>query len=433
MISAKRRKFVTIKGECFDLEYHGNIPGTRDGVFHDFQLYDVVRNRGVLRIAITRGGARDAYVTTVAEYDRREDTVVLNTIRRAFDVGTLNFYSEGDLSNRLEIALAPSDFSKQSPRTDKDVRSYLIHKAYWLAYRFPTQPQTAGGWGMPIQFDEPVDLDYLGLSAPDVWRNIRRLENQGLLDKVLEGHARPTEMLLTQYEREEDSRTALPSEPDDRKFAQLAIAEARKSIPEDDRIHPKVGVVVVKDGQIIASAYRGEIPQCHAEYIALEKKLSEVPLSNATVFTTLEPCTSRKHPKVPCAIRLTERKIARVVIGMLDPDDRISGRGQRALRKAEIATDLFPSDLMSQVEELNRDFVRDRESTMSRSEDALADEILSYARRMKQKDPNRAFEEAMLRLEFGTTAEQVARAMDVLFVRGRAKQTGFSGTWSIHP
>jgi pyrimidine deaminase RibD-like protein len=149
---------------------------------------------------------------------------------------------------------------------------------------------------------------------------------------------------------------------DDRAFAQLAIEEARKSAPEDDRIHPKVGVVVVKGGRVLASAHRGEIPQCHAEFIALEKKLSDEPLSGATVYTTLEPCTSRNHPKVPCAVRLTERKVGRVVIGMLDPDDRISGRGQRALRKAGIATELFPNDLMAQVEELNRDFVRDRES-----------------------------------------------------------------------
>ena len=160
-------------------------------------------------------------------------------------------------------------------------------------------------------------------------------------------------------------------EADDQKFSRLAIEEARKSVPEDDRVHPKVGVVVVKDGRILASAHRGEIPQYHAEYIALEKKLADVSLFGATVYTTLEPCTARKHPKVPCAIRLAERKVARVLIGMLDPDDRISGRGQRTLRKAGIATELFPHDLMAEIEELNRDFIRDRESHESDLPDAL--------------------------------------------------------------
>lgn len=156
--------------------------------------------------------------------------------------------------------------------------------------------------------------------------------------------------------------TAPSEEQDDRTYARLAIEEAWKSAPEDKRVHPKVGVVVVKDGKVLASAHRGEIPEGHAEFIVLEKKLAEVSLVGATVYTTLEPCTSRNHPKVPCATRLAERRVGRVVIGMLDPDDRISGRGQRTLRKAGIATELFPHDLMGEVEELNRDFVRDRES-----------------------------------------------------------------------
>src|ERR1019366_166012 len=140
------------------------------------------------------------------------------------------------------------------------------------------------------------------------------------------------------------------------------IEEARKSLPEDERVHPRVGVVVVRDGRVLATAHRGEVPQCHAEYIALEKKLADVSLAGSTVYTTLEPCTERNHPKVPCAVRLTERKVARVVIGILDPDDRISGRGQRTLRKAGIETALFPPDLMAEVEDLNRDFIRERKS-----------------------------------------------------------------------
>jgi pyrimidine deaminase RibD-like protein len=145
----------------------------------------------------------------------------------------------------------------------------------------------------------------------------------------------------------------------DRNFARLAIDEARKSISESDaRLHPKVGAVVVKDGKVLSVAHRGEHPANHAEYIALEKKLSDEAVAGATVYTTLEPCTTRNHPKIPCAERLIERKVARVVIGMLDPDDRISGRGQRRLRKAGIVTDFFSHDLMTEVEELNREFIR---------------------------------------------------------------------------
>ena len=61
-----------------------------------------------------------------------------------------------------------------------------------------------------------------------------------------------------------------------RKFMEMAVAEARKSKPEDGRVHPKVGVVVVKGGAVLATAYRGEIGKGeHAEYTASEKKLRD--------------------------------------------------------------------------------------------------------------------------------------------------------------
>jgi len=154
------------------------------------------------------------------------------------------------------------------------------------------------------------------------------------------------------------------SSTDDRRFAQLAIEEARKSVSESDgRVHPKVGVVIVKDGQVLATAHRGESPKCHAEYVALEEKLATETLVGATVYTTLEPCTTRNHPKIPCAARLADRRVARVLLGMLDPNPEITGRGQRQLRSAGIRTDLFPHDLMAEVEELNRDFARVHEGS----------------------------------------------------------------------
>jgi pyrimidine deaminase RibD-like protein len=148
------------------------------------------------------------------------------------------------------------------------------------------------------------------------------------------------------------------AEADDRRFALLAIEEALKSVPEDGRPHPKVGAVVVKNGEILSKAHRGENLKSHAEFIALEDKLIDDLVAGSTVYTTLEPCTTRKHPKIPCAQRLVDRKVARVVIGMPDPNPDIRGRGDQLLSEAGIEVQLFPRDLRAQVEEMNRDFIR---------------------------------------------------------------------------
>src|SRR5579859_1980167 len=143
-------------------------------------------------------------------------------------------------------------------------------------------------------------------------------------------------------------------------FFRLAIEEARKSVDEEDgRIHPKVGVVVVKEGKVLASGHRGELEKGeHAEYTVLERKLKSEALAGATVYCTLEPCTTRTHPKVPCAERIADRKVGRVMIGMVDPNPEISGRGQQLLRQANIEVGLFPGLYASEIEEMNRDFSR---------------------------------------------------------------------------
>jgi pyrimidine deaminase RibD-like protein len=361
--------YVTLGGECFEVSPQGKVdPVNRLGLLHKFHLTDLKKKRGMRLVSVFAAGSLEI---TVSDYEQRIEVACINAIRRAFDNETVSFDKPSDERYYKEIQLSASDLENQATRTDAEIRQYIVHKAYWLAYRFPMQPQP-DGIIYPIPFDEPADLDYLGATSAEVRRNIQRMANQGLVEKVLEGHARPTERLLSDYEsaersspreltKTESAAYATSGESDDRRFARLAIEEARKSVSEDDRVHPKVGVVVVKDGRVLATAHRGEVPQCHGEYIALEKKLADVSLVGSTVYTTLEPCTSRHHPKVPCAVRLSERKVARVVIGMLDPDDRISGRGQRSLRKAGIATGLFDHDLMTEIEELNRDFIRERE------------------------------------------------------------------------
>lgn len=164
------------------------------------------------------------------------------------------------------------------------------------------------------------------------------------------------------------------TEEHDAKFMRQAIQEARRSRGEAGRVHPFVGAVVVRDGDVIGSACRGDLdPRHHAEFCVLEEKLTREKLAGCTVYTTLEPCTERNPPKVSCAERLIERRIKRVVIGMLDPDQRITGKGILKLRRAGIAVELFPQEMMAELEDLNREFTRDREQ---RAADAFVKGVL---------------------------------------------------------
>jgi len=122
-------------------------------------------------------------------------------------------------------------------------------------------------------------------------------------------------------------------------------------------VSPKVGAVVARDGVVLATAFRGEMkPGEHAEYTLLERKLQDIDLEGATLYSTLEPCTHRNHPKIACTERVISRKLKRVVIGTLDPNSKIRGLGELRMQDAGIEITRFEPDLVLQLRALNKEF-----------------------------------------------------------------------------
>lgn len=118
----------------------------------------------------------------------------------------------------------------------------------------------------------------------------------------------------------------------DKRYMRLALRLAIKGAGRTSP-NPMVGAVLVRGGGVIATGYHRRAGSDHAEIIALKRAKAKA--RGATLYLNLEPCSHHGRTP-PCALSLIRSGIKRVVIGMVDPNPLVSGRGIRRLRRAGI-------------------------------------------------------------------------------------------------
>ena len=117
--------------------------------------------------------------------------------------------------------------------------------------------------------------------------------------------------------------------------------------------NPMVGAVLVCDDVIIGEGYHQHYGESHAEPNAIRSVKDPLLLQKSTLYVSLEPCSHfGKTP--PCANLIVESKIPRVVIGTLDPNPKVAGRGVKILHDAGI--EVHVGVLQDGCRELNKRF-----------------------------------------------------------------------------
>ena len=124
----------------------------------------------------------------------------------------------------------------------------------------------------------------------------------------------------------------MTAEPDTRWLAAAAgLAERARPL---SRPNPAVGALIVNDGIVVGRGWTRPGGRPHAEAMAFAQ--AGAAARGATLYVTLEPCAHRSERGPACADLAVDAGVARVVVGMEDPDPRTAGEGLERLRASGI-------------------------------------------------------------------------------------------------
>lgn len=116
--------------------------------------------------------------------------------------------------------------------------------------------------------------------------------------------------------------------------------------------NPRVGCVIARDGQVIASAWHVRAGEPHAEIHALAQAGASA--RGATAYVTLEPCSHHGRTP-PCSDALIAAGVRRVVIALQDPNIQVNGTGHRHLERSGLQVEV--GLMAAEAAELNAGFL----------------------------------------------------------------------------
>jgi diaminohydroxyphosphoribosylaminopyrimidine deaminase/5-amino-6-(5-phosphoribosylamino)uracil reductase len=117
-------------------------------------------------------------------------------------------------------------------------------------------------------------------------------------------------------------------------FMRRALELAREHRPSPN---PQVGAVIAREGQIVGEGGHARAGEPHAETIAIAMAGSQA--RGAEMYVSLEPCCHQGRTG-PCTEAIVEAGLNRVIVGMIDPDPRVRGRGVAKLRDSGLQVEV---------------------------------------------------------------------------------------------